>query len=238
MQTKDKISVIIGFGEVGRALFAALEKVYRCLVIDPPKHIIPVSESIESRKIDILHICFPYFDDFVEQVRGYQERLNPEYTVIHSTVRPGTSRECSAIHSPVIGMHPHLIKSLLTFTKFLGGEQAQEVADYFRKAGMKVYLFDKPETTEVMKILDTTFYGLSVEYTKNVWEVCRDFDIPFEAWTLWTDNYNKGYEKLGHPEFSRPNLVPIMKKLGGHCILPNTELLQTKFTKFLKELGQ
>jgi hypothetical protein len=140
-----------------------------------------------------------------------------------------------ATHSPVIGIHPHLEEGIRTFTKFLGGPIASEVADEFRRAGLRVYIFEKSETTELMKILDTTFYGMCIEYTKDVKKQTEKFKVPFEAWTLWTNNYNEGYTKLGHPEYVRPNLVPIMTEIHGHCVRPNLELLETKFTKFLKK---
>lgn len=227
----EKSSVIIGAGEIGKSLFHALNIYYNVYLLDK-------EWSVADHEIGVLHITFPYSEEFVSEVKRYQQLFNPEITVIHSTVKPGTSRELGAVHSPVIGIHPHLQESLTTFTKFLGGARAHEVADYFRRAGMKVYLFDSQETTELMKILDTSFYGMCVEYTKDVKVQCERYGVPFEAWTLWTQNYNRGYEELGYPEFTRPNLVPIMKKIGGHCVLPNTNLLDTKFTKILRDLNE
>ena len=220
-------SLIIGAGEIGKSLFEVLSPFYNIKLAD--------IHSDSEGEFSILHICFPYSDKFIDEVNRYRELYNPEFIIIHSTIPVGTARLCGAIHSPVVGIHPKLKESLLTFTKFLSGEQASEVADYFRKAGMGVYLFDKPETTELLKILDTTFYGLCVEYTKDIKRECDKRGIPFEAWTIYNENYNKGYQKLGHPEFVRPNLVPIMKKIGGHCVLPNANLLETKFTKLLKD---
>ena len=229
MQTNT--SLIIGLGEVGVALHDVLDPHYDVDVYDNSIG----TEPKLGKTYDIIHICFPYSPKFIDYVKAYQIRFQPKYTIIHSTVKPGTCRELGAISSPVIGIHPDLEKSLKTFVKFLGGEQAHEVADYFRRAGMKVYMFDTPETPELMKILATTFYGICIEYTKDVKRLSDQFNVPFEAWKIWTDNYNTGYNKLGYPEFTRPNLVPIMKKIGGHCILNNTELLETKFTKFLKD---
>ena len=222
-------ALIIGAGEIG----TALSKVLNINVVD--KHI------EENGKYGpgiggILHICFPPSDEFVSEVKRYQKMYEPKYTIIHSTVPVGTSRKCNAMHSPVRGMHPNLESGLRTFTKFIGGEQASEVADHFRRAGMKVYLFDKPETTELMKIQSTTFYLACIEYVKETKRLCEKYDAPFEAWTLWTETYNDGFTKLGHPEYTRPNLVPIMKEPGGHCVLQNIELLESEFTKFLKTL--
>lgn len=149
----------------------------------------------------------------------------------------GTSRKCGAIHSPVTGLHPFLTESIQTFTKFIGGEQASEVADYFRRANIRVYITDKPETTELMKILCTTMHGLNIEFTKEVKRQCDKEGVPFELWTLWNRNYNEGYEKLDHPEYKRPDLIPIMKKIGGHCVLNNLQFLESKFADFIRELN-
>ena len=222
-------SLIIGMGEVGKGLYGVLNG----------RHLLDYLEKNQSIDdvFDIIHICIPFSDKFIEQVKAYQEKYKPKFTVIHSTVPVGTSRKCGATHSPILGIHPHLEEGIRTFPKYLGGEQASEVADYFRRAGLTVYLFDKPETTELLKILDTTMYGVCIEYTKDVKRQCDKYGVPFEAWTLYTDRYNKGYNTLGHPEFIRPNLIPIMQKIGAHCVLPNLELIDTPWTKFLKQLN-
>lgn len=224
----NKTHLLVGHGEVGQAI----------------QHFFPEAGVIDLLRaspiegpIDIMHVCIPCKDQasFVKTVKEYQSRFKPKYTVVHSSVPVGTCRQLNAISSPVLGVHPNLVGGIETFTKFLGGEQASEVADDFRRAGMKVYLFDKPETSELMKILDTTFYGVCLEYTKDVKRQTEKYGVPFEAWTIWTENYNRGYTALGLTEFLRPNLTPIMKKIGGHCVLPNAELIDTKFTKLLKE---
>lgn len=214
--------IVVGKGEIGKSVAAVLG----CPMVGREK------EAVQG---DILDITFPYTEDFGKEVRKYQDWYNPAYTVIHSTVKPGTCRQLGALHSPVIGIHPDLKESLTTFTKYLSGAWASEVAQDYRRAGMKVYLFDDQETTEVLKIMDTTFYGLCVEYTKEIKRLSQEYGFPFEAWTLWTDNYNQGYGKMGHPEFTRPNLVPMMGTIGGHCVLPNTELIDNSFTSFLKQ---
>ena len=225
-------TLILGNGEVGMALTTVLSEFYEVLTIDK-------NEST-SQKFDIIHICFPFFKGFVKEVKKYQKKylLKRGYTVIHSTVPVGTSRKCDAVHSPTVGIHPHLEDSIKTFVKFLGGEKASEVADYFRKAGIKVYLTDKSETTEYLKLRSTEFYALLNKYNNDIKKGCDKLDIPFEMWTIWTEKYNEGYQKLGFPEYTRPILTPIMKKLGGHCLSLNLELLETTFSKFIKKLNK
>lgn len=227
-------TLIVGAGEIGNSLFDVFNCEYDCIIIDKDN----VTNGITIIPFEIMHICFPYSDKFVDAVKEYQDKYKPKYTVIHSTVPVGTSDELGAVHSPAIGIHPHLGESLKTFTKFLGGKDASEVAQYFRRAGIKVYLTDFSDTTELMKIMSTTYYGMCIEYTKEVKRQCDEHMVPFEMWTIWTDNYNKGYQKLGYPDYTRPNLVPMMTKIGGHCVSQNLELLDSPFTEFLKEQNE
>ncbi|MBR9702045.1 hypothetical protein GOV13_03925 [Candidatus Pacearchaeota archaeon] len=222
-------TIIIGAGEIGLSLYKIFSKHYKTEIID--------SDSSLEGEYEVMHVCFPYSDKFVENVKSYKEKYNTKYTIIHSTVPIGTSRKCNAIHSPIEGLHPFLSKSILTFTKYLSGGEAGKIADYFRRANIKIYLVDKQESTELMKIMSTTFYGIQIEFTKEMKRLCEKYDVPFELFTLWNMNYNESYEKLGFPEYKKPLLVPIMKKQEGHCTIPNASLLDNKFTDFLKKLN-
>ncbi len=219
-------SLIIGFlGEVGSALQEILKDVYswdNLSGIDKDKN----NFGDLDRGFDIMHVCIPYSDKFIENVKQYQEQYKPKYTVIHSTVPVGTSRYLNAVHSPVRGIHPKLEEGICTFPKFIGGEKASEVADYFRRAGLKVVLFDKSETTEAMKLFDTEYYRVCIEFAHRVKKYCDKEGLNFhEVYTLANQTYNEGYTKLDYPEFVRPVLQPIMKEIGGHCVLPNKELI-------------
>ena len=222
--------LIIGAGEVGNSLMEVLSKEYETDLWDI-RYVGKIPTSAE-----ILHICFPYCDDFIEQVKTYKDIIKPKHIVIHSTVPIGTCSDLECVHSPIVGIHPHLEKSLKTFIKFLGGCGASGVANYFRRAGMKVYVTDKSETTELCKIQSTNFYALCIEFFKDMKNQCTKQGVPFEFWTLWNQNYNTGYNQLGYSEYTRPNLIPIMTKQGGHCTLPNLEFLDSEFTRFLKEV--
>lgn len=215
-------SVIVGAGEVGNALLEVLFE-YQPQLHDPTKGLI----AFDADYIDYLHICFPYTDTFVEEVKNYQLQFHPKHTIIHSTVPVGTTRQVGATHSPIRGIHPHLQEGIKTFVKFLGGEEASEVADYFRKAGLKVMLFDKAETTEAMKLFDTEYYRVCIEFAHKVKKYCTEHDLNFhEVYTLGNLTYNDGYTMLDHPEFVRPVLQPIMLPIGGHCVMPNKKLLE------------
>lgn len=211
-------TLIIGNGEIGKSLFEVLSNVFECSIR---------GKDNTKEHFDIIHICFPYDDTFISEVKRYQKLYSPTYTVIHSTVPVGTSRKCEAIHSPVRGIHPYLARSLKTFVKFVGGEKADEVADYFRRAGMRVYMARKPETTELLKLLSTETYREHIKWAQKIEGVCQKYDVPFsEVYTLATQTYNDGYRKLGYPEYHRPILQPLQKKIDGHCVEPNHKIIE------------
>jgi UDP-N-acetyl-D-mannosaminuronate dehydrogenase len=215
-------TLILGRGEIG----TALEKVL--------KQYNPIVKTKTNDKIDgveIMHICFQYSKSFVKEVKRYQELYKPKFTVIHSTVPLGTNKLCNSISSPVVGVHPYLEESLKIFTKFLGGKKAGEVADYFRRAGMKVYVCDDSNTTELAKLSQTTQYALNIEYVKDLKKECDKYKVPF------TENYNVGYNELRMPEYKLPLLIPIPTRQGGHCTLPNCKIWKTIFTKLILKLN-
>lgn len=219
-------SIIVGYGEIGKSLYNVLLKHGKdnIGVIDIDTRSIPFGE-----RPDILHICFGYSDDFIQQVKEYQQKILPLYTVIHSTVPLGTCVEIGreVIHSPCRGLHPNLEEGLLTFPKFIGGKNASAVADYFRRAGMKVIIYDKAETTEALKLFDTEYYRVCIEFALRVKNYCDSYGLNFsEVYTIANQTYNEGYIKLGMPEVVRPVLQPIMKPIGGHCLMPNKKLVE------------
>ena len=224
-QNSEKIgsgkSLVIGYGEIGKALTKILREHYRVDTWDINSGIEPLGNY------DIMHICFPYSNKFIDYVKAYQAKYEPKFTVIHSTVPLGTSRECNAIHSPIRGLHPNLESGIRTFVKFLGGEQSSEVADYFRRAGLRVCLFDRQENSEALKLWDTTQYLESVRMTKRIKKYCIKHNLSFsDIYRIGNLTYNQGYQELGHPEYTRPVLEPIMTEIGGHCLTPNEELLK------------
>jgi len=223
-------TLILGAGEVGKALADVLSPFYRVVLADvnPP----------DVGDVDFLHICFPYSKGFVAAVKGYADRYRPQYMVIHSTVPVGTSRECGAVHSPIRGNHYDMARSIRTIVKFVGGDGADAVANHLMRAGIPVQVVRKSEATELGKLLCTTYYGVCIEFTKAAERKCRKEGVSFaEAFTLFQKTYNEGYVALGRPDVQRPVLAPIQSEIGGHCVLPNCELFDFAFAKLIKRLN-
>ena len=132
-------AVIIGKGNLGRTLCDILNKIYPDIAIRD-KWRFQKENEWHKMEFSIMHICFPYFDKFVEQVEKYQRQYNPKYTIIHSDVPTGISRKCNAIKFRNLGMEANI-----------GGENAFEMISYFENAGFSVVLSDTQEIIEEMK---------------------------------------------------------------------------------------
>lgn len=227
---KQQKHLIIGAGEVGSALFKVLKPYFNIFLRD--------KDSNLNGKFDVLHICYPPVENFINITKYYIKKYNPKLVIIHSTIPVGTTRKISkiAVHSPIRGVHPNLDKGIKTFVKYFGGKKAKEAAKIFSEIGIKTQVFKKPETTELLKILDTTYYGWNIIFAKEVKRICDKMKLNFEeVYTIANRDYNEGYKKLGKPNVVRPVLKAMPGKIGGHCIIPNCDLLDDWLTKIIKE---
>lgn len=244
-------TLIIGAGEIGKSLGQVLSQVYDVCYEDINKQVSShlsrnVFEQFQLTEKDysIIHICYPYNKNFITSVKEYRKKYNPDVVIIHSTVPVGTTRKLGKgfVHSPVVGKHPHLAKSMLTFKKFIGslnGQDARDAQLFLQKAGIKVHHFSSPEATEFAKIMCTTQYGWSIIIMKEIERLCEQYGVPFlEVYQTWNEHYNEGYQALGDGHFTRPILSPMRGKIGGHCVIPNCKLLDSYITKIIQEKNE
>lgn len=208
--------LIVGFGEVGKAVHAILKggihdtlKGFEC-----------------EAKSNVLHICFPYFKGFVKEVKKYQKKFEPKLTIIHSTVPLGTSKKCNAVHSPIRGVHPHLEEGIRTFVKYFGGKDAKKAAKIFSDVGITTSVVRDSRTTEALKLWDTNQYGVFILLNKEIYAWCKKHKVDFDVvYTSANETYNDGYSKLGRHDVMRPVLKYMEGPIGGHCVVQNAKLL-------------
>ena len=225
---------ILGYGQVGQAI----AKFYQ----SPKIKDLDRDDGLEG--INILHICVPYYDDkFVKIVKREIGRIKPKLTIIHSTVAPGTTKKIAlslpkeigerVVHSPVRGTHPHLYESIRTFVKYIGTDNrmAGELArKHLESLGIKTKVFQPSLTTELGKLLGTSYYGLCIAWHGEMKRLCQKFKVEFEkVATDFNQTYNEGYIKLGRKNVVRPVLYPPQPFIGGHCVIPNTKILKKYF---------
>lgn len=206
--------LVLGHGEVG----AALVELLKCDWSDVGM------ESVRNGRPDVLHVAIPYGPQFAGAVCAARDRFAPTHVVVHSTVPVGTCEAMGAIHSPVRGVHPHLLEGLRTFVKYFGGPGAPEVARAW--PGRDVHILPDARTCEALKLWDTTQYGAHIRLMQEIHRYCVangvDFEIVYRH-ANWT--YNDGYCEMGKPTVIRPLLFYNGPDIGGHCVLPNAKLL-------------
>jgi len=221
---------IIGYGEIGKSL----ETVYKQKGIQPYLKDLYIESNMLN--CDFLHICIPYMENYVRIVSDYIHEYRPKNVIIHSTVDVGTTSKIiefthkNVCHCPIRGLHPNLDKGIQTFLLYIGTASKElftKVNELFLSIGIpETYHCDKPETTELAKLLDTTYYGVCIAFHKEVKELCDRFDLNFEeVMTRYNETYNQGYPKLGKSNVVRLVLKDMPGPIGGHCVVPNAEIL-------------
>ena len=182
--------------------------------------------------VDVLNIAIPWSHSFISDVQSYIAEIKPRLVIIHSTVPPGTTREVgktfgNIVHSPVRGVHPNLFEGLQTFDKVIGGEGFADAKQHLEDLGLNVVVYETSMCSEVAKLLDTSYYGVCIAWHDYAKKLCDLWGVNFDdAQTHYNESYNEGYTKLGKPNVVRPTLTPPEGAIGGHCIVPNAELLR------------
>lgn len=210
--------VVVGLGEVGRPLLQLLSGHYKVIGVD----ITPPSAPIG--KVDVLHICYPFeIKDFVGVTAGYIERFRPKLTVINSTVGIGTTRAtaersgAAVVHSPVRGKHTRMLEELRKYVKFIGAADAasgKHAAQHFEAAGLKTKTLLAPEATELAKLTETTYFGVLIAWAQEVERYCDQAGTAYEEVVSFYDEV---------PFFPKTTYFPGV--IGGHCVMPNIEIL-------------
>jgi hypothetical protein len=220
----NKTALLVGYGEIGKALHEYLKN---RLVIDIQDEDKGHDVMNPRESYDYLLVCIPYNGSFVNAVTQYIELAVPECIIIFSTVPIGTTKIWDdAVHIPIEGLHPNLLESIRKW-KFMVGynkKKAMNIALELLYAHKCTTIFNS-DNTEAYKLLSTTLYGLNIEFARMANDICEMKGLKFDGWNEYNKNYNTLYTALGFPEYTRYILYPPKGKIGGHCVLPNAEIL-------------
>lgn len=237
-------ALIIGLGEVGRPLLELLKQSGEFDVYG-----FDISEKIMKEfghpslpsTIDVMHICYPchHLEEFVKTTAEYMNRFKPKLTIINSTVEPGTTREIYKLsnrhlaHSPIRGVHKsieNMKADLLFYTKYIGGinsESAKQASHHFQLAGFKTKILHSCSETELAKLFETTSRAMLIAWYQEMHRISKFFDADF-------DDIVDFLEDTHRIRFDRPVLFPGI--IGGHCLIPNAELLLKAYDSQFIEL--
>ncbi|MCR8472395.1 MAG: GDP-mannose dehydrogenase [Crenarchaeota archaeon] len=234
--------LVAGLGEVGSALYEIIKDSNRYELygydIDPRRTVNKLEDIPE--RVDYIHICVPFKDTehFVKVVGQYIDRYLPDFVIIHSTVAPGTTREIykakgvPVAFSPVRGKHPFLKSHMLFWPKWvcaLPREYTEVFVEHLKsvKLNAKGY-YGEPETLELAKIFETTYRALLIAWWQEMHRIARHFNADILAIAEFIGEI---HEKLK----DKPPMFPGV--IGGHCLIPNTEILYRVYkSKFLEAI--
>jgi len=217
MPIKNK-TLVVGLGEVGGALAEVLERKHPVL-----RHDIERREFGEA--IGIMHVCIPFQTQaqFEAATAEYINRFKPELTIVNSTVLPGTTRSIAqttgtpVVYSPVRGKHVKMATDLLHYVKFLAAPKSEwaDLAEaHFHDHGIKTRKLGKPETLEVAKLGETTYFGVIIAWAQELNRYVEHAG----------GNYDEAIEFFEEIDFlPRQRYFPGF--IGGHCVVPNINLL-------------
>jgi hypothetical protein len=226
--------IVIGMGEVGKALYEVLSSYEYYLVGWQEKD----SRSVPFfGRAKAMHVTIPYSDNFEEVVKHYIGLYEPSLVIIHSSVPLGTCDSNYWIHSPIRGVHPNIASGIRTFVKYFGGIRSEEAADIFSAIGIKTVAIPHARDCEAAKLWDTTQYGFMIVLNKIIRDWCEQNGVDFElAYKEFNRSYNSGYAELGRREVARPFLKYMPGPIGGHCVIPNLPLLgSNEITRFIED---
>ena len=225
----DEVVAVVGLGEVGRPLISILSRSYRCIGIDiEPAEIVPACS--------VMHICIPFqVPMFVDTTCEYITKYKPRYTVINSTVAPGTTRAVSiqsgvsVAYSPVRGKHAKMEPDMLRYKKFVAADDERvmdAVIKHFAGAGFSTDQFPSPEIGELAKLLETTWLGVLVAWAQEVERIAGQFGATYS-------DVNAFIEEIDF----LPRIFPGV--IGGHCVMPNIAILRSQLrSEFLDLIAE
>jgi UDP-N-acetyl-D-mannosaminuronate dehydrogenase len=140
---------------------------------------------------------------------------------------------CLVAHSPVRGVHKnpkHMKWEMKRWTKYVGGatpEAADAACKHFEKLSLKVKSLTSCAETELAKLFETTYRAWMIACFQEMHRVSRMFGANF-------DDAVDFLEDTHRVRLDRPVMFPGV--IGGHCLIPNTELLLNAYDSELLRL--
>lgn len=233
-------SLIIGRGEIGRAVAETISRIDDVLTYD-----LKDGAALNIKGVDNLHICFPCVDEpnFLSSVEAHIKRYKPIHVCIWSTVPIGVTKQIpGAVHSPVEGRHPALAQSIRQMTRWIGANNANEGAfwaEHFRMMRLKTFVVYSSDFTEFLKLRSTSKFGINLAWADYEARVAEELGMDFKLIKDFDRDYNKLYHNLNMDWAQRYILDDPKGEIGGHCVVPNAKILNKQFpTKLLDRVIQ
>ena len=242
LTTKD---VVAGLGEIGSPILQLISKRIKVVGYDiNPKLVKKQNKKIQNLKTKFIHICIPFNKKFEKNVIFLNKKFQPQGIVIHSTISPGTTKKIQSklsvpvIYSATRGIHNRMINDLKRYTKFYALElkapratwASNNYSKLMKKCGIKTKKMSNPVTLELAKIIvDTSYYGWLINYAQLSNMIAIQYKANYDEMWSFADEIQKF---LGN----RPKMFPGF--IGGHCVIPNLELIKDKKLNRINEINK
>lgn len=227
-----KTVVVVGCGEVGHPIWQLSRGGFEQVIVEDPRYSEP--EDVKY-PVAAMHIAVPgSLPDFVEIVKGYAAKYNPEIILIHSSTVPGSADKLvdqfgadNVVHTQVHGKHHggRMRRDLLRYPKFVATrsdkafEKAKEILVSMGHAPEDIVRLSSPMAGEVVKLLATTFFGYLIVWAQEIERLSERCGVSYEELMAFT--------KLQTEDYDIANKFP--GEIGEHCVMPNIEILRKAF---------
>jgi UDP-N-acetyl-D-mannosaminuronate dehydrogenase len=123
-----------------------------------------------------------------------------------------------------------MLDEIGVYTKFVGAinrAAGQHAAEHFQSLGMKTKILSSPEATELAKLTETTYFGLMIAWAQEVERYCDETG----------QDYNEVVSFYEEIKFFPP-VKYFPGVIGGHCVMPNIQILRKRYESLLLEAIQ
>lgn len=240
-----KKDVVAGLGEIGYPILKFLSKKQITVGYDVDERLMNKSKfkKFQETQTSFLHIAIPVTSKFEPNILQLYKKFKPDCIVMHSTVGPGTTEKIQEkldvplIYSATRGVHKRMLKDIKRYTKFFAisknaPKKQWAIKSFSRKmknCGVRTKQMSKPETLELAKIVcDTSYLGWLVNFAQISNVISKQYNVDYDEMWTFSDEIEKF---LGN----RPKMRP--GNIGGHCVIPNLELVQNETLNFIKKIN-
>ena len=231
-----KKDIVAGLGEIGDPIYKLLSKNQNVIGYDKNKTLMNQTKYKKFEKFQtcLLHIAIPVTKNFNSNIIELYNTFLPECIVIHSTIKPKTTKKLQKkldipiIYSPTRGIHKRMMHDLKRYTKFFALDNnianstltSKNYTNLLKKSGIKTKKISNSVTLELSKIIcDTSYYGWLINYAQMSKMIADKYVVDYDEMWSFSDEIHKF---LGN----RPKMFPGF--IGGHCVIPNLGLLDEK----------
>lgn len=235
----ERTVVVAGCGEIGGPLFRLARGGFADVIAEDPRLGPPPQPR---HPVAALHVALPgSIPDFHGAVVSYAGKYDPDVVLVHSTTHPGTTDRLvealgadRVVHAQVHGKHAggRMRRDMLFHPKFVATssdaafEKARAVLAHMGHPPDEVRRLTKPLAGEISKLLATSCFGYLVAWAQEVERLADRAGVDYDELM--------SFAVLDTQDFQVRGKFPGV--LGGHCVMPNIEILRASFPSPFWEL--